>query len=1298
MTIETPTPGPKAFGANAWLVDDLYQRFLDDKQSVDQAWWDFFEDYRPSSQRLQERAQPATTPEPAPTAPDTTASPAAVRGPVPVARPEPLRPDDAPHRPRPVDLTSDQAPAAAAEPAIARYTSAEPRALTEAGAVPDADQIRVLKGAPMRTAVNMETSLGVPTATSIRQVPAKVMIENRGMINNQLARSRGGRISFTHLIAFAMAEAMREMPEMNAAYGQEDGKPALIQHAHVNLGLAIDLKKPDGTRQLLVPAIKRADTLTFAELWAGYEDLVRRARVGKLTVDDLAGVTCSLTNPGGIGTSASVPRLMPGQSVIVGVGAMEYPAEFQGTAQVNLSDWGISKLLTLTSTYDHRVIQGAQSGEFLRLMHRKLLGEDGFYDRIFASLRIPYEPIRWEQDTRVPFDQKTSAVTRLIHGYRVRGHMAADIDPLAYRQRGHEDLLLSSYGLSIWDMERVFNVGGFGGHETMKLTDIIQLARDTYCGRIGVEYMHIEDPVQRQWLQDRLERPTETLGRDVQLRALSKLNEAEALETFLQTKYVGAKRFSLEGSEAVVPVLDAMISRYADQGTSEVVIGMAHRGRLNVLTNVAGKSYGQVFTEFEDNPNARDTYQGSGDVKYHLGTEGVFRSPAGNNTQVYLAANPSHLEAADGVVEGIARAKQDRLNLGPDAAFAVVPVLIHGDAAFAGQGVVMETLNLHNLRGYRTGGTIHLIINNQVGFTVGTVDSRSTQYATDVAKGYGCPIFHVNGDDPEACIRATLLAAAFRDEFQMDVVVDLVSYRRRGHNEGDDPSMTQPVMYSFIDKKRSVRKLYTEALISRGDLTIEDAEQSLKHFQSELERAFTETRQDLQAKAEANAGSPAGAGDPGVIAGAGAGGSGAGESGAVAARGWAVAETSHGLELPASQREDAGVLMGWKTSISPAVVERVGQVFVNPPAGFTVHPKLKALLNKRATMAKEGGIDWGMAEMLAFGSLLLEDIPVRLTGQDSRRGTFAHRHVTFHDKINGAEWTPLWFLSDHQAKVFIYDSALSEYAIAAFEYGYSVERPDALVLWEAQFGDFFNGAQTVADEFVSSAEQKWGQHSSVVYLLPHGYEGQGPDHSSARIERFLALCAEDNLRIAQPTSPANYAHLLRLQAYTRPRKPLIVFTPKSGLRRKEAVSSIDEFTTGTYQPVLLDALVAAPAARRVLLCSGRIYWDLLARRAKLDEATQASTAIIRLEQLYPLTQEMIDSVLDGLPPDATLIWVQDEPANQGAWSFLLRKAAPMLGGRALDVVSRPEAASPATGSHSQHAREQEALLEQAFRS
>ncbi|MDR1799680.1 MAG: 2-oxo acid dehydrogenase subunit E2, partial [Bifidobacteriaceae bacterium] len=532
MTTDAAAPrSPKSVGANRWLVDELYQQFLADRDSVNPAWWDFFEDYRPSTQRTEPHPAAAAPPEAAPTpAQEPAAGPAAQRGPVPIARPEPRRPDE-PRRPRPVDLAVDQAPVAYAAQAIAQYTTSEPAALKD-GAQAMVEETVVLKGPAMRTAINMAASLGVPTATSIREVPAKVLIESRSMINNQLARSRGGRISFTHLIGFAMAEALREMPEMNTAYGEAEGKPAMLHHEHVGLGIAIDLTKADGTRQLLVPAIKHADALTFAEFWASYEDLIRRARAGKLTVDDLSGVTCTLTNPGGIGTSASVPRLMPGQSVIMGVGAMTYPAAYQGASPQNLSQWGISKILTLTSTYDHRVIQGAQSGEFLKLMHAKLLGQDGFYDRVFASLRIPYEPIRWEQDSHAPLEAKTSAVTRLIHGYRTRGHMAADIDPLSYRQRGHEDLVLSSYGLSIWDMDREFPVDGFGGHTTMTLSDIIQLARDTYCRRVGIEYMHLEDPNQRAWLQERLETRHGDLDRAAQLRALSKLNQAEALETF----------------------------------------------------------------------------------------------------------------------------------------------------------------------------------------------------------------------------------------------------------------------------------------------------------------------------------------------------------------------------------------------------------------------------------------------------------------------------------------------------------------------------------------------------------------------------------------------------------------------------------------------------------------------------------------------------------------------------------------------------------------------------------------------
>ncbi len=680
---------------------------------------------------------------------------------------------------------------------------------------------------------------------------------------------------------------------------------------------------------------------------------------------------------------------------------------------------------------------------------------------------------------------------------------------------------------------------------------------------------------------------------------------------------------------------------------------MAHRGRLNILANIAGKSYSQIFREFEGNQDPKSV-QGSGDVKYHLGTEGMFTAESGATTSVYLAANPSHLEAVNPVLEGIVRAKQDRIDLGGDG-FSVLPILIHGDAAFAGQGVVFETLNLAQLRGYRTGGTIHVIINNQVGFTTGPSSSRSSQYATDVAKGLQVPIFHVNGDDPEACVRVAELAFEYREQFDRDVIIDMVCYRRRGHNEGDDPSMTQPLMYNLIEAKRSVRKLYTETLVARGDLTIADAEQALQDYQNQLERVFAETRDDGYAPA---------------------------------------ADAVKGLERPESQLEDAGVMVGWKTAIDAGTLERIGRAHVRPPEGFTVHPKLAQLLAKREAMTREGNIDWGYGELLAFGSLLVEGTPVRLAGQDSRRGTFVQRHAVMHDRETGAEWTPLLYLSADQAKFWVYDSSLSEYAALGFEYGYSVERPDALVLWEAQFGDFVNGAQTITDEFISSAEQKWAQSSSVVLLLPHGYEGQGPDHSSARIERFLQLAAQDNMTIAQPSTPASHFHLLRRQAYARPRRPLIVFTPKSMLRLKAASSSIEDFTTGTFRTVIGDDLAAAKAGQvdRVLLCSGKVYWDLLAERVKSGDER---TAIVRVEQLYPLDGEAARAAIapfDG----AELVWVQDEPSNQGPWTFLSMHL-PQLLGRTLRVISRPESASPAAGSAKKHQAQQAELVEASFR-
>ncbi|MBU4335929.1 MAG: multifunctional oxoglutarate decarboxylase/oxoglutarate dehydrogenase thiamine pyrophosphate-binding subunit/dihydrolipoyllysine-residue succinyltransferase subunit, partial [Actinobacteria bacterium] len=870
--------------------------------------------------------------------------------------------------------------------------------------------------------------------------------------------------------------------------------------------------------------------------------------------------------------------------------------------------------------------------------------------------KVPYEPVRWVRDAPADPDAeaiKPARLFELIHSYRSRGHLMADTDPLAYRQRRHPDLDVQNHGLTLWDLDRTFPTGGFTGKPRATLREVLGLLRDSYCRTIGIEYMHMQDPRQRRWMQERLETGWARTPREDQLRILRRLNAAEAFETFLQTKYVGQKRFSLEGGESLIPLLDAILSRAADGGLDEVAIGMAHRGRLNVLANIAGKSYAQIFSEFEGNQDPRSV-QGSGDVKYHLGTEGVFTAESGATTAVYLAANPSHLEAVDPVLEGVVRAKQDRIDLGGDG-FSVLPILIHGDAAFAGQGVVYETLNLAQLRGYRTGGTIHVIVNNQVGFTTGTSSSRSSQYATDVAKGLQIPIFHVNGDDPEAVVRVAELAFEYRETFDRDVIVDMVCYRRRGHNEGDDPSMTQPLMYNLIEAKRSVRKLYTESLVSRGDITVEEAEHALRDFQSQLERVFTETR-------ELGFTPPV-----------------------------QTPETVAGLERPESQYEDAGVMVGWRTAVDPSVLTRIGQAHVNPPSGFTVHPKLAALLTKREQMSREGHIDWAFGELLAFGSLLIEGTPIRLAGQDTRRGTFVSRHAVLHDRETGAEWTPLSYLATNQGKFGIYDSSLSEYAALGFEYGYSVERPDALVLWEAQFGDFVDGAQTITDEFITAAEQKWQQHSSLVMLLPHGYEGQGPDHSSARIERFLQLAAEDNLTIAHPTTPASYFHLLREQAYRRPRRPLVVFTPKSMLRHKAAVSAVEDFTAGTFRPVIGDDTVDPAKVTRVLMCAGKVYWDLVARRAALGDET---TAILRLEQLYPLDRAALREAL--APFEGTgLMWVQDEPRNQGAWTHLSMHL-PQLIDHTLTVSSRPESASPAAGTAKKHHAEQEALITAAF--
>ena len=1239
------------FGPNEWLVDELYQRYQADPGSVDRAWWNFFADYHPKPPEQPRQAGAARTASAgqAPTAPTVPAAGGAAGG------PSAGGPANGPAAGGPATAApAPGAPAAPARGTPAPVSSTLPAPARPAPPPPDAQhaiEVR-LRGAAARTAANMTASLTVPTATSVRAIPAKLLVDNRIVINNHLGRGRGGKVSFTHLIGYAVVRALAWSPEMNYAFAEEDGKPVLVQPEHVNLGLAIDVRKSDGSRQLLVPGIKAAETMDFRHFWMAYEDVIRKARGGKLTVDDFAGTTISLTNPGTIGTEHSVPRLVAGQGCIVGVGAMEYPAAYQGASEETLVGLAISKTVTLTSTYDHRIIQGAQSGEFLRVVHSLLLGEHGFYDDVFQSLRIPYEPVRWVKDIPAGHEDdlsKAARVHELIHAYRVRGHLMADTDPLEYKQRKHPDLDINQHGLTLWDLDRDFATGGFGGKPRMKLREILGVLRDSYCRTIGIEYMHIQNPEERAWIQARVERPHPRAEHDEQVRILSRLNVAEAFEMFLQTKFVGQRRFSLEGAEALIPLLDAVLTEAAQQRMDEAVLGMAHRGRLNVLANIVGKSYGQIFQEFEGNLDPATTH-GSGDVKYHLGADGSYSPGNGLAIPISLVANPSHLEAVDPVLEGVVRAKQDVIDMG-EPGFTVLPLLIHGDAAFAGQGVVAETLELSQLRGYRTGGTVHIVVNNQVGFTTAPEYSRSSVYSTDVARMIQAPIFHVNGDDPEAVVRVGKLAFEYRQEFKKDVVIDMICYRRRGHNEADNPSFTQPLMYDLIDAKRSVRKLYTESLIGRGDITLEEAEQALRDYQQELERAFTETRDASRQSA-----------DPGAVL----------------------------PRPPAPQPADHD---GTPTAISEEIIKRIVDTQLNLPEGFTPHPRLQPQLHRRATMIEQDQIDWATGELLAFGSVLIDGHTVRLVGQDTRRGTFGQRHAVIVDRHTGAEYTPLRTFNSATTRFHTYDSLLSEFAAVGFEYGYSVARPDALVCWEAQFGDFVNGAQTIVDEFISSGEQKWGQRSGVVLLLPHGYEGQGPDHSSARIERFLSQCAQDNMTVAVPSTPANYFHLLRWQALSARIKPLIVATPKSMLRLKAATSAVADFTSGSFRPVIGEpADFDTAAVRQVLLCSGKVYYDLAERRRAEG---RADVAIARVERLYPLPADEIATEVSRYPAAEAVTWVQEEPANMGAWPYMAMRLPGLLN-RPIQVVSLPASSAPAIGSAKAHAEEHSRLVETAL--
>ncbi|MGF7121051.1 2-oxoglutarate decarboxylase [Rhodococcus sp. BE178] len=1216
---------------------------------MDASWHEFLTDYSPDAANAGGNGEALNGAGDVATKAANGAAAAAPAAPAPAATPAPKA------APPPAPKPAAAPQAAAPKPAAAK--AAAPQA-APASETPAQNTNQVLRGAAATVARNMSASLNIPTATSVRAIPAKLMFDNRIVINNHLARTRGGKVSFTHILGYAIVQAVKAFPNMNRHFAEIDGKPNVITPASTNLGLAIDLPGKNGSRSLVVAAIKGTDSMNFVQFYSAYEDIVRRARDGKLTAEDFSGVTISLTNPGGIGTVHSVPRLMQGQGAIIGAGAMEYPAEFQGASDERIAEMGVGKLMTLTSTYDHRIIQGAESGDFLRTIHNLLISDE-FYDEVFHSLHIPYEPVRWRKDVPEGAVDKNTRVLELIAAYRNRGHLMADTDPLQFvkdKFRSHPDLDVTTHGLTLWDLDREFNVGGFHGKARMKLRDVLSILRDAYCRHIGVEYTHILEPDQQAWLQERVEaqhvKPTVAQQKYI----LSKLNAAEAFETFLQTKYVGQKRFSLEGAESVIPMMDAVIDQSAEHSLDEVVIGMPHRGRLNVLANIVGKPYSKIFTEFEGNMNPAAAH-GSGDVKYHLGAEGTYIQMFGeNDIKVSLTANPSHLEAVDPVLEGLVRAKQDILDKGQEG-FTVLPLMLHGDAAFAGQGVVAETLNLALLRGYRTGGTVHIVVNNQVGFTTAPEHSRSSEYCTDIAKMIGAPIFHVNGDDPEACVWVAQLAVDFREKFGKDVVIDMICYRRRGHNEGDDPSMTQPAMYDVIDTKRSVRKSYTESLIGRGDISMKEAEDALRDYQGQLERVFNEVRELEKFKPE----------------------------------------PSESVEL--DQTPPARLT----TAVDKSVLERIGDAFVNVPEGFTVHPRVKPVIEKRREMSREGHIDWAFAELLAFGSLVEQGALVRLTGQDSRRGTFTQRHSVLIDRKNGDEYNPISEIAanaDNGGKFMVYDSALTEYAGVGFEYGYSVGNPDALVLWEAQFGDFVNGAQTIIDEFISSGEAKWGQLSDVVLLLPHGHEGQGPDHTSGRIERFLQLCAEGSMTVAVPSTPASYFHLLRRHHLDGIRRPLVVFTPKSMLRNKAAVSNLEDFTTGKFRSVFEEPTYETGDAdrakvKRVLLTSGKLYWELLAKKQKDN---RDDVAIVRIEQLYPVPRRRIAETLDRYPNVSEFYWVQEEPANQGAWPFLGLALPELLPEKLAGVkrVSRRAMSAPSSGSSKVHAVEQQEIIDAAF--
>ncbi|HEV2884030.1 MAG TPA: multifunctional oxoglutarate decarboxylase/oxoglutarate dehydrogenase thiamine pyrophosphate-binding subunit/dihydrolipoyllysine-residue succinyltransferase subunit [Pyrinomonadaceae bacterium] len=1229
------------FGANATYVEGLLSRFRSNPELVDESWRSYFAELLgdgAGSAQSETSAAPSEGSQKsdngAGVTPVAGASPTAARAAAPVkaATPEPAKPAPAP------------APAENVE------------------VVP-------IRGAALKIVENMQASLSVPTATSQRRIPVKLLDENRRLINQHLQENARGKASYTHLIAWALLRALDEFPQLNDGFDVVDGTPARLRREGVNLGVAIDLTKKDGSRTLLVPNIKNANKLRFSQFLTTYDDVVKRARDGKLQIPDFQGTTISLTNPGTIGTVASTPRLMTGQSVIIATGAIEYPAEYQAMSPEALSQLGISKAITISSTYDHRIIQGAESGAFLARVHELIVGKHNFYEDIFADLGIAHVPLKWNIDRNPSFmgDQtreqtmKEAHVMELINAYRVRGHLIADIDPLhAMPVLYHPELDIETYGLTIWDLDREFITGGLAGTEIAPLREILDILQRAYCGKVGIEYRHIQSKEEKIWIREQIRRhfvEPEPIPAEIKKQLLWKLISAEQFERFLHTKYLGQKRFSLEGCETIIPLLDQLIEGGAARGVEDITMGMAHRGRLNVLANVIGHFCERIFASFEGSVHPSFPAD-EGDVKYHQGAVGERETAQGKKVKLTLSPNPSHLEAVDPVVEGMVRAQQDdwKDRTGSPREEVIdraLPVLLHGDAAFAGQGIVMETLNLANLRGYRTGGTIHIIINNQIGFTTSPEAGRSTIYSTDVARMTQLPIFHINGDDPEAAYRTLQIALDYRQEFNKDVVLDVVGFRKLGHNETDEPSYTQPLMYARVKAHPGVRAIYSQRLIKEGVIT----EAELNELIAERVRRY----EDAQSRAKQ------------VVAG----------------------KERKVAPAPIEELDGSEVV---DTSLSAEVIKTIGDKIAVVPEGFNINPKMVGQLARRAKMGSgELPIDWAFGEAVAFGSLVFDGNRVRLSGQDSGRGTFSQRHAVLYDTQTGKSWGPLAELRSEEhpvARFEVFDSSLSEEGVLGFEYGYSVVAKDALVMWEAQFGDFVNGAQTIIDQYIAASEDKWMQKSRLTLLLPHGYEGQGPEHSSARLERFLQLCAENNLQVCYPTTPAQYCHLLRRQVRPGMERPLVVITPKSLLRLPAAASALNDFTSGGFQPVLADDLQNSQAVNRIVLCSGKVYYDLLEARKK---AGLENVAIVRLEQFYPFPQKRLREVIASYPAAAELIWAQEEPKNMGGWTFVEERLFNLLPAceRAI-YVGRTPSASPATGSYSIHQVEQAKLVAQAL--